>query len=207
MKISSEPPTKPLFLWGILKVEIENFKRSSEIFFFKIRALWVRVGPLGNSRSNSRSDSRNGLEAKISAQTLGFFWGGVPRAPAGLVYQNVRPLLVRPEKWDVSQVAFRHTNASFPELRKAFFCLARLAQDTRTSRALVFLSLVFFCFSFSFEIHQARTFLGVWGVRQRSGEGVVRRNGCPRVRFFSAPSGFALKTPETLKVAKKKLTL
>ena len=38
-------------------------------------------------------------------------------------------------------------------------------------------------------------------VRQRSGEGVVRRSGCPkgcfwRVRFFSAPLGFALKTPE-----------
>ena len=37
--------------------------------------------------------------------------------------------------------------------------------------------------------------------RQRSGEGVVRRNGCPkgcfwRVRFFSAPLRFALKTPE-----------
>ena len=35
-------------------------------------------------------------------------------------------------------------------------------------------------------------------VRQRSGEGVVRRNGCPkgcfwRVRFFSAPLRFALK--------------
>ena len=39
------------------------------------------------------------------------------------------------------------------------------------------------------------------GVRQRSGEGVVRRNGCPkgcfwRVRFFSAPLRFSLKTPE-----------
>ena len=38
-------------------------------------------------------------------------------------------------------------------------------------------------------------------VRQRSGEGVVRRNGCPkgcfwRVRFFSAPLRFSLKTPE-----------
>ena len=38
-------------------------------------------------------------------------------------------------------------------------------------------------------------------VRQRSGEGVVRSNGCPkgcfwRVRFFSAPLRFALKTPE-----------
>ena len=37
--------------------------------------------------------------------------------------------------------------------------------------------------------------------RQRSGEGVVRRNGCPkgcfwRVRFFSAPLRFSLKTPE-----------
>ena len=35
-------------------------------------------------------------------------------------------------------------------------------------------------------------------VRQRSGEGVVRRNGCPkgcfwRVRFFSAPLRFVLK--------------
>ena len=39
------------------------------------------------------------------------------------------------------------------------------------------------------------------GARQRSGEGVVRRNGCPkgcfwRVRFFSAPLRFSLKTPE-----------
>ena len=37
--------------------------------------------------------------------------------------------------------------------------------------------------------------------RQRSGEGVVRRNGCPkeyfwRVRFFSAPLRFSLATPE-----------
>ena len=44
--------------------------------------------------------------------------------------------------------------------------------------------------------------------RQRSGEGVVRRNGCPRgcfrrVRFFSAPLRFALKTSENLKGAKK----
>ena len=48
-KISSEPPTKPLFLWGILKVEIENFKRdrifqarlkiSSEIHLFILWAL------------------------------------------------------------------------------------------------------------------------------------------------------------------------
>ena len=41
-------------------------------------------------------------------------------------------------------------------------------------------------------------------LRQRSGEGVVRRNGCPkgcfcRVRFFSAPSRFALQRPENLK--------
>ena len=42
-------------------------------------------------------------------------------------------------------------------------------------------------------------------VRQRSGEGVVRRNGCPkgcfwRVRFFSAPLRFVLKnTCEILK--------
>ena len=28
LKISSEPPTKPLFLWGILKVKIEHFKRD-----------------------------------------------------------------------------------------------------------------------------------------------------------------------------------
>ena len=28
LKISSEPPTKPHFLWGILKVEIEIFKRD-----------------------------------------------------------------------------------------------------------------------------------------------------------------------------------
>ena len=59
-----------------------------------------------------------------------------------------------------------------------------------------------------------------WGskirVRQRSDEGVVRRNGCPkgcfwRVRFFSAPLRFALKTPEikpeNLKGAEKKRTL
>ena len=53
--------------------------------------------------------------------------------------------------------------------------------------------------------------------RQRSGEGVVWRNGCPkgcfrRVRFFSAPSRFALKTPEMswkplIKGAEKKRTL
>ena len=61
LKISSEPPTKPLFLWAILKARIEKFKRdwsfqarlqiSSEnlkfssvqarLIFFKIRALWV----------------------------------------------------------------------------------------------------------------------------------------------------------------------
>ena len=50
--------------------------------------------------------------------------------------------------------------------------------------------------------------ISLLGVRQRSGEGVVRRNGCPkgcfwRVRFFSAPLRFALKTPENLKGAKK----
>ena len=54
-------------------------------------------------------------------------------------------------------------------------------------------------------------------VRQRSGEGVVRRNGCPkgcfwRVRFFSAPLSFALKKkqtkcPEDLKGAEEKRTL
>ena len=52
--------------------------------------------------------------------------------------------------------------------------------------------------------------------RQRSGEGVVRRNGCPkgcfwRVRFFSAPLRFSLKTPErsreNLLGAEKKRTL
>ena len=42
--------------------------------------------------------------------------------------------------------------------------------------------------------------------RQRSGEGFVRRNGCPkgwfwRVRFFCAPFRVALKTPENLKGA------
>ena len=40
---------QPLFLWGILKVEIENFKRdwkfSSEIEFFKIWALRVGLPP------------------------------------------------------------------------------------------------------------------------------------------------------------------
>ena len=50
------------------------------------------------------------------------------------------------------------------------------------------------------------------GVRQRSGEGVVRRNGCPkgcfwRVRCFSALLRFALKTPENLKGAEKQHTL
>ena len=60
MTFSSEPPTKPLFLWGILKVkieissEIEVFKRELDIssenlkfssvqarlVLFKIRALW-----------------------------------------------------------------------------------------------------------------------------------------------------------------------
>ena len=48
--------------------------------------------------------------------------------------------------------------------------------------------------------------------RERSGEGVVRRNGCPkgcfwRVHFFSAPLRFALKTSENLKGADKKRTL
>ena len=48
--------------------------------------------------------------------------------------------------------------------------------------------------------------------RQRSGEGVVRGNGRPkgcfwRVRFFSAPLRFALKTPENLKWEEKKRTL
>ena len=47
---------------------------------------------------------------------------------------------------------------------------------------------------------------------QRSGEGVVRGNGRPtgcfwRVRFFSAPVRFALKTPESLKWEEKKRTL
>ena len=53
-----------------------------------------------------------------------------------------------------------------------------------------------------------RHFLKVFRARQRSGEGVVRRNGCPngrfwRVRFFSAPLGFALKTHENLKVQRR----
>ena len=51
--------------------------------------------------------------------------------------------------------------------------------------------------------------------RQRSGEGVVRRNDCPkgrfwRVRFFSAPLGLLLKRlkgPENLKGAEKRRTL
>ena len=62
LKISSKPPTKPMFLWGILKVKIEKFqarlkfsseignfkrkleilKRSSEIDFFS------RFGPSAN---------------------------------------------------------------------------------------------------------------------------------------------------------------
>ena len=51
-----------------------------------------------------------------------------------------------------------------------------------------------------------------FGARQRSGEGVMRRNGCPercfwRVRFFSAPLRFALRTPQDLKAAEKKQTL
>ena len=50
------------------------------------------------------------------------------------------------------------------------------------------------------------------GVRQRSGEGVVRGNGCPkgcfwRVRFFSVPLRFALKTPKNLEGTEKKRTL
>ena len=50
------------------------------------------------------------------------------------------------------------------------------------------------------------------GSRQRSGEAVVRRNGCPkgcfwRVSFFSAPLRLALKTPENLKGAEKRRTL
>ena len=63
------------------------------------------------------------------------------------------------------------------------------------------------CFFFSFSPG--------FRVRQRSGEGVVRRNGCPkgcfwRVRFFSAPLRLTLKhlkCPENLKGAKKKRTL
>ena len=48
--------------------------------------------------------------------------------------------------------------------------------------------------------------------RQRSGEGVGRRNGCPkgcfwRVRFLSAPLRSALKTSEDLKGADRKRTL
>ena len=50
------------------------------------------------------------------------------------------------------------------------------------------------------------------GVRQKSGEGVVRRNGCPkgcfwRVRFFSAPLRFSDVLRATLKGAEKKWTL
>ena len=53
---------------------------------------------------------------------------------------------------------------------------------------------------------------GFFRACQRSGEGVVRRNGCPkgcswRVRFVSGPLGIALKTPENPKVAEKKRTL
>ena len=64
LKISSEPSTKPPFLWGNLKVKIEHFKRDWsfqrdwkfqaearkfqafkwDCFIFKIRALWVRGG-------------------------------------------------------------------------------------------------------------------------------------------------------------------
>ena len=54
------------------------------------------------------------------------------------------------------------------------------------------------------------------GARQRSGEGVVRRNGCPkgcfwRVRFFSAPLRFSGRficfKSKNLKGAEKKRTL
>ena len=52
LKFSSEPPAKPLFLWGILKVKIEHFKRdwkfqarlkiSSEIEIFQDSGPWGR---------------------------------------------------------------------------------------------------------------------------------------------------------------------
>ena len=50
------------------------------------------------------------------------------------------------------------------------------------------------------------------GVRQRSGEGVVRRNGCPkecfwRVRFFSAPLRFSDVLRANLEGAEKKRTV
>ena len=49
LKVSSEPPTKPRFLWGILQVGIENFKRDwkfqASLISFKIRALWVSETP------------------------------------------------------------------------------------------------------------------------------------------------------------------
>ena len=76
LKISSEPPTKPLFLWGILKVKIENFKRDwsfqarlkissanlkfssvqARLIFFKIRALWVVTRIAATSKSQIASD-------------------------------------------------------------------------------------------------------------------------------------------------------
>ena len=51
------------------------------------------------------------------------------------------------------------------------------------------------------DTHSLLDFLKIIRARQRSGEGVVRRNGCPkgcfgRVRFFSAPLRFAPQTPE-----------
>ena len=62
------------------------------------------------------------------------------------------------------------------------------------------------CAKFSFPTSER------FRARQRSGEGVVRGNGRPkgvfwRVRFFSAPVRFALKTPENLKWEEKKRTL
>ena len=57
-----------------------------------------------------------------------------------------------------------------------------------------------------------RQFSAVLGARQRSGEGVVRRNGRPkqcfwRVRFLSAPLRFSCVLRANLKGAEKKRTL
>ena len=63
----------------------------------------------------------------------------------------------------------------------------------------VYVEKVYVCFSVLYLL----------GVRQTSGEGIVRRNGCLkgnlwRVRFFAAPLRFVLTTSENLKGAEKK---
>ena len=86
LKISSEPPTKPLFLWAILKAGIEKIKRdwsfqarlkiSSEnlkfssvqarLIFFKIRALWVACSCFGNRAISGVCDGHRNRKSQKS---------------------------------------------------------------------------------------------------------------------------------------------